>query len=294
MGFPALDIALTKNPLALVITPSRSLEVRKIKLISSKFFLMKPWGIFEMDPTKALRYERNQVYLYDVRNAKPFDFLYLRELEEFAKKNKLHRIKRKDLRQASTLRKLTAKGGDNHKALEEVRASEEEAKEQIHKTVEEVNKKIEKIAEQEGQETSQIQIEPIEYSSMVIDELVQKKLIERHEAVTLKMQMIKGEISIEEFVRKLEEVKMVQINTPISEELEKIIEDFHTYEPSIVDAFIDRGEKIGEKIKKMGTPVVKNFMPIMYIFLLIIGAIIAGVAFSNMDFSNVGQWNPFK
>lgn len=288
MGFPALDVALTKLPLALVLKPGNALEVRKIKFISSKYFLMKPWGIFEVDTNKWVKYDKNHLYFYDVRNAKPFPMTYLKELEEFAQKNKLHKIRRKDVRQASMLRKKLTQGKTVDQALEEIKASEEQEKILINQTIEEINERLQNELGKttpEG-ETVQVEVDPKEYTSIIIDELVKKNLIERHEGFALKLRMIKGEITIDEFIQKLEQLKVVEINSPISMELEKIIEDFHTYEPAIVDAFIDRAEKIGEKIKKMGTPVVKNFMPILYIFLIMIAAIILGAAFSGMDFSN--------
>lgn len=289
MGLPAMDLALTKQPIAMVMKPGRHLEFRKIKLISSKFFIMKPWGLFEFDSDKWSKYDRNSVYFYDVRSGKPFPLAWLKELESFAKKNKLHKIRRKDIRQASFLRKLKAKGMKDDEALAKIKEEEDMAKKNINNTIEEVNAKL---AAELGQNTD---IDPNEYASVIIDELVGKKLIERHEGFSLKMRMIKGEIDFEDFVKKLEELKTVEINTPISLELEKIIEDYHTYEPAIVDAFIDRCEKVGDKIKKMGTPVVKNITPYLYIFLIIIGAIIAGVAFQNMDFSQVKlpSLNPF-
>ncbi|MEO9308977.1 MAG: hypothetical protein ABI337_01625 [Nitrososphaera sp.] len=288
MGFPALDISLTKLPIALVLKPGNALEVRKIKLISSKFFLMRPWGIFEIDPTKWVKYDKNHVYFYDVRNAKPFPLSYLKELEDFAKKNQLHKIRRKDVRHASILRKRLAAGEDRETALRNIQMSEDRVKAEIEATIEQVNESIQKELVQQTPEGEQVQLQVDieEYISVIIDQLLKKKLIEKHEAFALKTRMAKGEVTVDEFIEKIAELKLVEIHTPIGMELEKVIEDFHTYEPAIVDAFIDRAEKIGEKIKKMGTPVVRNFMPVMYIFLIMIAAIVLGAAFSNMDFSN--------
>lgn len=291
MGLPALDLALTKNPIALMINPAKRLEIRKIKLISSKFFMVKPWGVFEIDQTKAIPLAdgRNNIYFYDVRNAKPFDMTMLKELEDYGKKNQLSKIKRKDLRQGSLLRGFLAKGHDKHASLEKVRAMEEDSRIKIHDIIEGINTQISEkhdAGPEEGQ-APQGEIDVNEYTSVIIDELVSKKLIERFEGFNLKLRMIKGEISLEELLKKLENLKTVEINSPVSMELEKVLDDFHSYEPSVVDAFIDRAEKIGDKIKKMGTPTIKNFMPFMYIFLILIVAIVLGVVFQGLDFSNL-------
>lgn len=284
MGVPAFEMKRTKNPIALVLTPGNKLEFRKIKLISSKFMLMKPWGIFELAPGKHSGYERNTVYFYDTRSAKPFPLSHMKELQDFAKDNALHKITRKDVRQASMLRRLMTKGKTKDEALTEIKDQEEQSKKQIMSVIEEIDGKINESLSQEGEKP---QIDPNEYSSVIIDELVSRKLIERDEAFSLKLKMIKGEIDIDDFVRRIADLKMVEIGSPISLDLEKVLDDYRAYDPAMVDAFIDRAEKIGEKIKKMGTPVIKSFGHIWVIFIVMIVAIVLGATFSSMDFSNI-------
>lgn len=284
MGFPALDIALTNNPVAFVITPANALEVRKINLIHSKFFMIKEWGLFEVDPTKAIRYNKQSVYFFDARHPKPLDPRLMSEIENWANSNKLQKVSRKDLRHGVMLRKMGIK-----RAIEQ----EEKAKAQIHAYIEEINQKLEQTNTERLQKgETPINISPEDYSDFVIENLISKSLITRPEALTLKVQLLKGDITFEQFLYSLEELKTINITQPVSMTSERYLEYFHAYDPAKVAAFIDRAEAIGDKIKKMGTPAIKNLLPMSYIVMMVFGAIIVGAVFSGLDFENLESMVP--
>ena len=285
-----MDLALSKDPIAFVITPSNKLEVKKIKIIHSKFFIMKPWGVFEVDSTKAIPYQKQSVYLYDARSAKPIDFRVLKEIQDFAKNNKLFKIKRKDIRHGASLRKLINIGKNKDEAISELSEKELEAKQKVHDEIQRINEDIaesNKSLLKEGK--SPLSIEPDEFAEHVIENLVSKSLITKPEAIALKVKLVKQEITLEEFIYKLEELKTFVVHTPISATAEKFLDDYHTYDPARISAFIDRAESIGEKIRKMGTPDVKNLVPIKYIFMVIFGVVIVAAVVGSMDFENVGD-----
>ena len=103
---------MSNKPIAFLVTPE-GLKVHKIKLIQGNFFVIKPYGVFQLDISKRIPYKKQTCYLYDSRNANPLDLKVIKEIEDFAKRNGLHKIKRKDLSHGEKLRRafsMTRKG----------------------------------------------------------------------------------------------------------------------------------------------------------------------------------------
>lgn len=299
-----MDIALTKAPIAMVITPSNNLKFHKIKLIHDKFFIIPKLGVYEIDPTaRPIKCDKSIIYFYDSRSPKSVDPFILKEIDYYAKKNGLEVIKRKDVRQGSRLRKILLKNKMLEKTtdalpqeiteeqriaegLKQLQEEEQEKQAQIQTEIESINTVlIEDNKRQMEKGEPPTAIDPDDYSSYIIDTLVTKKLISLTDAVTVKTQLIRGEISIDDFIKRLVELNQVEINTPIPLTVERWFDAFHSYDPAMVDAFIDRGERIGDKIKKMGSPVVKNMTPILYIAIIIIIAVVVTAIVAQTDMS---------
>lgn len=67
---------------------------------------------------------------------------------------------------------------------------------------------------------------------------------------------------------------------------QRFLEDYHTYNPADVDTLLDAAERYADKIRKMGSPEVKNFASAAVIFALLIGGAIAVMILAGTDFSN--------
>ena len=102
-----------KDPIGLIIYPSRKMKAYKLKALSGKYFVIKEGrnfeGIFELDPTKAFLFGKTPIYLFDSRNCLPIDATLVNELSKFSRKNNLGKIKTKDREHGVMLKNLTEK-----------------------------------------------------------------------------------------------------------------------------------------------------------------------------------------
>jgi len=300
MGLPVIDISMSNKPIAFIITPANRLEIVKIKLIQGGFFTVKPYGVFHIDASKVIPYKKQACYFFDSRNANPLDVKVLEELEYFSKKNTLHQIKRKDVGHAEKLRRLFSKGKkpQTEKELkdleiqvhEQILTEVNQEKDKITQEVETVNEALQKENDKlmaEGKPVNEI--DPELYTSYVVEHLHNKRLITSTDATEIKMRMIKGEITISELLTELLKQKDFLVHEPITVNAQKYLDDFGTYDPSLVDSFIDRADGLGKKIEKMGSPEVKNFGNLAIILPIIFGVMIVAIILGSADFNNMGQ-----
>lgn len=299
MGLPVIDISMSNKPIAFIITPANRLEIVKIKLIQGGFFTVKPYGVFHIDASKVIPYKKQAVYFFDSRNANPLDIKILQELEHFADKNTLHKIKRKDVGHGEKLRRLfqkkTPKNEEEKKDLElevneTILRGVNQDKDRITQEVEKVNQTLQDendVLMKEGKPVNEI--DPELYTGYVVEHLHNKRLITSSDASEIKMRMIKGEITISELLTELLKQKDFLVHEPITINAQKYLDDFGTYDPSLVDSFIDRADGLGKKIEKMGSPEVKNFGNLAIILPVIFGVMIVAIILGSADFTNMDQ-----
>ena len=120
LHFPQRQVKSSRKAVAQVFTPE-GLKIFYIKIIYTKFFLLKGYGIFEIDQSKGVRYGKTVVYFFDARSAKPINPLILDELTKFTENNKLTKISRKDVRHSQTLIQKMATGLDRFQALDAIK-----------------------------------------------------------------------------------------------------------------------------------------------------------------------------
>lgn len=85
-NFPILEIIWSNNPIAIIKTGDRDLEVRKIKKILGKFF-MTPYGVFELDSRYEYRIGKQAVYIFNATNSKPLSVPALARIQTMYRKN---------------------------------------------------------------------------------------------------------------------------------------------------------------------------------------------------------------
>ena len=77
-SFPNWEIHQSKEPVAIIMFPSRKQKEYKLRVLSGKYFYVidgkKFQGIFELDPTKCYYSKNTPVYYFDSRNCLPFDW----------------------------------------------------------------------------------------------------------------------------------------------------------------------------------------------------------------------------
>ena len=112
-SFPHWEIHNSKEPVALLIHPTRKMQAYKMRSLGGKYFYVKEGrrfdGIFELDPVLAYHYGKTPVYVFDSRNSKPISPIMTNELAKWAKTNKLTTIKPKDKIHGDKLRKISEK-----------------------------------------------------------------------------------------------------------------------------------------------------------------------------------------
>lgn len=102
--WPMLDLILCNSPVALILTPDGGLELYPIKKTVGRYFWMEKYGIFQIEPRRFKNIRnggnKSRMALYDARSGKPLDWEVMKDLEKFAKKNKLTHITQKDIDKA--------------------------------------------------------------------------------------------------------------------------------------------------------------------------------------------------
>jgi len=254
------------------------LQIHYVKIVHTKFFLIKNQGVFEVDPQKGIRYGKTVVYFYDTRSAKPVDPRVMKALDDFAYKNKLVKIKRKDVRHGSELRKLIGRY--------EPKEAIERLKDIFVRKQEKINTKIDDVSKQ----LDEVQLPDEEQGLVLVESLVRANLIEKSDADLLSDQIESGDVSFVELVEKLRNLEKIEIQEAISMDAQRFLEDYHTYNPADVDTLLDAAERYADKIRKMGSPEVKNFASAAVIFAVLIGGAIAVMILAGSD---LGTFLPF-
>ena len=295
MGFPAMDLAISRKPVAALITGVNEIKFISMKKILNGFFVDKDYGVFMTDPTKALRYDRTPIYFYDIRSAKPIQMLAMKEVQNFVDGNGLTRITPKDAKHGEWLRRISLKhGGDTKKALEELKTQEQDAEHQVHNEIEAINMQLmEQNQQLAKEEKPPLKIDPDDYAGYVIEALVSKGLVTRGEAARIRFNLVSGEITIDDFIRQLEELHKIEVHHPITANAQHFIDDFKTFDPARVMAYIKGAKGLGKDIKELGQPAVRNLIPAMWIVLVCVGVGIMAILLTSVDWGNVIKLIPF-
>lgn len=271
--FPSRQMANSRKAVVMMFTPV-GLQIHYVKIVHTKFFLIKNQGVFEIDPQKGIRYGKTVVYFYDTRSAKPVDPRVMKALDDFAYKNKLVKIKRKDVRHGAELRKLANRYQPNE-AIERLKDIFVRKQEKINSKIEDVSKQLEET-----------QLPEEDQSLVLVESLVRANLIEKSDADLLSDQIESGDVSFVELIERLRNLEAVEVQEAITMDAQRFLEDYHTYNPADVDTLLDAAERYADKIRKMGSPEVKNFASAAVIFALLIGGAIAVMILAGTDFSN--------
>lgn len=268
--FPSRQMGNSRKAVVMMFTPV-GLQIHYVKIVHTKFFLIKNQGVFEVDPQKGIRYGKTVVYFYDTRSAKPVDPRVMKALDDFAYKNKLVKIKRKDVRHGAELRKLINK----YEATEAI----QRLKDIFIRKQDKINTKIEEVAKQ----MDDVQMPDEEQGLVLVESLVRANLIEKSDADLLSDQVESGDVSFVELIEKLRTLESVEVQEAISMDAQRFLEDYHTYNPADVDTLLDAAERYADKIRKMGSPEVKNFASAAVIFAVLIGGAIAVMILAGSD-----------
>ena len=315
--FPMLDLRLAGFAVALIQLPNGMWELYKIKPVHGKFFFVKfnkySGGIYELDRTKRMPYKKTAIYMFDSYSGKPINAAMLRELEYFARKNKLHRVTRKDIRNGRNLRRLLDQFQGKLKEIDQITNTLPKIKD--NKKRQELQDKKEKLTSEyyegkdeaiqeltaKGQE-SQNQLDeriitlqetekipahvPVESVNILdsfplLSNLVNDGIIEEDMALLWADRVEKGQMDFEELTRELTNYKVFDIQHPTPLSLDLALDDFSSFRPHEVYQYIQLHKNSDKKFDSLASTPVKPMklgMIMMLGMLVIIGVVILGSA----------------
>lgn len=300
MGIPINDIALSNKPVAFLITGINTLKIIKLKNIRRGFFIDSEHGIFMIDRENniPLIYGKQAIYTYDVRSAKPLNMLMMKELDDFADKNGLMSVTPKHVRQGEKIRilslgKKTAE--DKEDSNEIIGSAFDELKKESDTKHDEIQKELNSINEGLNSENEKLikskkqplEISPEDYTNFILERLVKKSLITYEEATGLKLKLANGMLTLDDFAKELENIHKVEIHRPISQNAQKFLQSYHTYNPNEVFQYISESRGLGKDVKDLGQPTIKNLIPAKWIATIAIVGVIVVAVLSSVDLDSI-------
>jgi|MDSW01.2.fsa_nt_gb hypothetical protein len=271
-SFPQWEIHNSKEPVAMMIYPSRKIQAYKLKPLGGQYFYIREGkkfkGIFELDQTKAyIMGGKTPVYFFDSRNCEPLDMLLVNELTTFSRKNLLHRVERKDIEHASML----------HEILKKVPQIENALNILLEKTIKRKTKTEEAISE-----LSKLENVSTEQMGLVLTNyLLQKDLITPEEKGMLDADLEVGRIDFNKLVVILKERDVVRITSPLDTTVTSFLSDFGGYNPDQMASFVSMLSNDDKGLKQMTSIPIKTWMPASVIMALLIGGSIAMIVLLN-------------
>lgn len=289
-----MDIAFARKPVAMFLSPSNDVEFFLLEPHLSRFFVHKKYGIFEIDANCASRAGKTPLYFYYSEYPKPIHLKYYAMLYNWSKRNGVDKITKKDIRHSGVFDRIRAQNVKN--PLEALKKETEQNNEKIHQRITEVNELIQQENERrlEAGEPPQ-QVDANDYAQYILEKLILDELITKEDSTKIAYELASGQITINDFMSKLKDLNVVNIAEPIPLHPRRWLEDFPTFKPSDVFAYIKMSRGLGKAIEKLGLKQVHNLIPWTWVLGIVL-AIIIGIAalMSTGILNNLGNIGNIK
>jgi len=275
-NIPLVEIYLKKGAVAWIMTQSKEVIPYTIKP-RGKYFVIysnKIKGIFKIDPNHMWFMGKTPCYFYNIGNMNPIDPILLNELNHFCDKNKLTKIKRKDVRTSRSLRLWSKKHKDEKQTIEKASLElQSEMNEGIIEAQNDLDNQLNELNKESDNETT---LTPKQTSIYILEYLEKKELLPKKEKDAFLFRVENELISFEELIEELQDNNVISISEPMDMTVERMLEDFGAQDPQNLAGHVDdlRLEKKG--LKSLTSTPVKAFLPaavIMAIGLVIVMAI---------------------
>lgn len=266
LWIPTYQIQQSRVPVALIKVGKQG-YIRKLPP-KSKYFYDKDLGLFEINPDRAIIINKTEFYIYDIRNAKGIDVGTLQNLLAWADRQGIYKIRRSDVEHGIRLRTRDLK-----KLIDESDATKRTIRAfiiDIKKHIQEQNAKTEAAKKAEvGLEDNPDEyhiIDEDEENLNIVDNLFKNGYIDAKQMTILKHRLKKGEISNQdELLNEIDGLSVVHVSEPIPMDLERFLDDYHTYDPPSIVGIVTRLAKIYKGFKNLRTKPVINWFPWTYI-----------------------------
>lgn len=288
LAVPLWQIAHLRGPVAFIMTPGRQIIIRKLPS-KREYFIDKELGLFQIKPEVAFFINKTAVYFYDMRNQNPIDPAIMNELWKWANFQGIYKIRRVDVEQA---KKLRAQGGNIAKLKEDQEAVKRQTRTFMSEVLAKIkieNKNIENRQKQEVGTESETD-EYTKYSEedsnfVIVKNLYDHGYIDAKQAGILNHKLTTRELqSTDDLLKEIESFTDVYVSLPITNEMERILDEYHTYRPRDVINIVQQLSKIKRGLGNLRTKPVINWFPATY---LLFGAL--GVGIVIMLYFTYGQ-----
>ncbi len=270
-SFPEMEIHNAKDPICLMIFPSRKIKAYKLRAIGGNYFYIREGkafkGIFELDPTKAYHFGKTPCYVFDSRNCLPIDAILVNEINHFARTNRLAKVKRKDVDHAGRLRAILSKVPMMDDAMRVLN-------EQLKKRLDKITKVVEEIGQPQD-------IDQRELGNILTNYLVANDLITVEEKGELDHLVDIGKMDYTELIGVLKDRDIIRIESPIELNTQVFLESFGGYNPEQMANFAEYLTNIDRGLRTLTSVPVKTWMPASIIMALLIGGSIAFMIILN-------------
>lgn len=268
---PWYEVSQFRGNIAIIIN-GRQLILKKMPK-NQDYFIDKNLGMFEINPDKSFFLNKTAVYFFDVRNQNALHPGLLDELYKWANLNHIYKIRRVDIEHAKKLRNIQP---------DQLKEEAEREKRANRKFMTEVlagikarNETTEQTREKEGGDPNAEEYHILsehESNYLIVKNLFDNGYITGHQQKNLDHKLTIGTVkTTDDLLHEIDDFSTVYVTKPLSHELERIIDDFHTYKPRDIIGYIKALSKIRKGIKMLRTKAVINWFPSMYILFGLLG-----------------------
>lgn len=266
LWIPTYQIQQSRVPVALIIVGKQGI-IRKLPP-KQRYFYDKDLGLFEIKPEAAILINKTEFYIFDSRNANPINPRNQQLALDWANEQGIHKIRRADVEHGIKLRTKDLKSLE-----EEVRNTQREVRAFILKIKEQITAQNRATKERQEAEAG-LEDNPDEYhiideyeaNQIILDNLYKHGFIDAKQQGILKHRLAKKEIqSQEQLLQEIDSFNTILVKSPISFEVERFLDDYHTYQPQSIIEIITRLAKVYKGLKNLRTKPVVNWFPWTYI-----------------------------
>ena len=276
---PTWQISHLRVPVALILTEGKQIIMRKLPR-NREYYIDKKLGLFHLTQQRAYYLNKVPIFFFDMRHSEPLDIETLDQLRRWADRQGLWSIHKSDLEHA---RQVKAYGLDKMTERQEARrAANRQRMLAIREHVEkEESAKAELAAAEGGEAPPGLSEDGKMYK--ITSLLFSNGYINGDEATKLNNQITRREIvTVDDMFNALDQFTKVFVREPLDGSVERVINEFGTYQPKDFLMLLDSGVKNQKSLKNLRTKPIVNWAPASYLLFGAIGvAIVVMVLFSG-------------
>lgn len=278
---PEYEVHLSAEPVAFMMFPvGRKIKPFKIKPKGNYFVLYNKYvkGVYEIKADNpAWMWGKTAVYFCHVSNSTNFDPIIVDQINQFMRRNKLSKIKRKDVKHASLLRNIitNVKKQKAHAApIDVLQAEINEDRQSLDQNIEDGMKSMQDQLDVMNKENqSELTLSEPQQMTFLLDYLQKQKKLDPAEHATFIYKINNDLLDFKGLIEELRDMSVITINEPLDLRLEGFLEDFGAQNPSELAGFVDDMRDARKGLKTLTAAPVKSFIPAATLFAVILGVI---------------------